>query len=86
VNITASIGPDTDERSVSVTIEDDNGWSPDQMTDACNRVITAAVVAWRELHPTPSLPPVPAPIDRDTADQILVAVRQRLRETGRTLD
>lgn len=54
MEITLTIGPDDDERSVSITISDDNGWSPDQMTDACNRATSTALATWRELHPAPS--------------------------------
>lgn len=53
--ITVTIGSEADERGVAVTIADDDGWTPDQMTDAANRATTAAVTAWQLLHtPAPS--------------------------------
>ena len=46
-----SIGTDDDDRSISVTISDDNGFNPDCLEMAATRATTHALWLWRELHP-----------------------------------
>lgn len=50
MDVTVTIGPDTDERSVSLTITDDAGFSPDVFDMCVSRVVTHACWLWRELH------------------------------------
>jgi len=52
--VTVTIGTEDDERGVTVAISDDNGWTPDVISDACNRAVTAACTAWLTLHPEPA--------------------------------
>lgn len=55
MDVTISIGSDCDDAAVTFSISDDGmGWSPDQLTDACNRATTHSLVLWRELHPEPA--------------------------------
>ena len=52
MDVTVQIGPEDDDRSVSVTIADDD-FSPDVFEMVCTRATVHALFLYRELHPTP---------------------------------
>lgn len=49
MDVSVTIGPDTDERSVSVTISDET-FNPDCFDMCVSRAVTHACWLWRELH------------------------------------
>ena len=47
--VAVTIGPENGTTTIGVSISDDNGWSPDQLDDACRRAGTEAIRVHREL-------------------------------------
>lgn len=50
MDVSVTIGPDTDERNVSLIISDENGFNPDCFDMLVSRAVTHACWLWRELH------------------------------------
>lgn len=51
-----SIGPEDGERTVTMIVSDEAGWSPDLLEMATIRAATHALWLWRELHPEAVIP------------------------------
>lgn len=79
MDVVVTIGPETADDSVTVTISDDQGWSPDLLEMAASRATTHALWLYRELHPTPQPPTLDGVLLTD-ADQAEVrdAIQRRL--------
>ena len=51
MEVAVTIGPENGDSTVTVSISDDDGWMPDQLTDACNRARDTALRLHHDLHP-----------------------------------
>ena len=52
--VAVTIGPENGTTTITVSISDDNGWSPDQLDDACRRAGTEAIRLHRDVTATDS--------------------------------